>query len=106
MESDDPEKRIADLERQVAEQKRIAARERQLAEAKAAAGQYDGAQQPPMSSPMSFAASGLDSPQMRAAMSSAAAQAGMSQEQLDEALRHANVTIKSGRSTFYSGSSG
>jgi Protein of unknown function (DUF3060) len=103
MESDDPEKRIADLEHQVAEQKRIADLERQLAEAKAAAGQYDGAQQPPMSSPMSWGASGLDSPQMREAMSSAAAQAGMSQAQLDEALRHANVTIKTGHSTFYPG---
>ena len=34
---DDPEKRIAELERQLAEQKRIAELERQLAEAKAAA---------------------------------------------------------------------
>lgn len=106
MESDDPEKRIADLERQVAEQKRIADLERQLAEAKAAAGQYDGAQQPPAGSAVSWGASGLDSPQMREAVSSAAAQAGMSQAQLDEALRHANVTIKSGRSTFYSGTGG
>ncbi|WP_293314629.1 hypothetical protein [Mycobacterium sp.] len=38
MDADDPEQRIAELERQLAEQKRIAALERQLAEAKAAGG--------------------------------------------------------------------
>jgi endonuclease/exonuclease/phosphatase (EEP) superfamily protein YafD len=39
MDQDDPEKRIAELERQLAEQKRIAELKRQLAEAKAAAAQ-------------------------------------------------------------------
>lgn len=41
--NDDPEARIADLERQVAEQKRIAELERQLAEAKAAVAQSQDA---------------------------------------------------------------
>jgi cell division septum initiation protein DivIVA len=41
--NDDPEARIAELERQVAEQKHIAELERQLAEAKAAADQYQDA---------------------------------------------------------------
>src|SRR5262245_33341271 len=44
---DDPEKRIAELERQLAEQKRIAELERQLADAKAAARQDHPAEQPP-----------------------------------------------------------
>jgi hypothetical protein len=47
MDNDDPEARIAELERQVAEQKRIAELERQLAEAKAASGQYQDADQAP-----------------------------------------------------------
>ena len=41
MDSDDPEERIAELERQLAQQKRIAELERQLSEAKATAGQQD-----------------------------------------------------------------
>ena len=46
---DDPEKRIAELERQLAEQKRIAELERQLAELKGAGGQvgHPEQQQPP-----------------------------------------------------------
>jgi Protein of unknown function (DUF3060) len=105
MEPDDPEKRIAELERQVAEQKRIADLERQLAEAKAAAGQHaagqhDGGQQP---APPWAGVPGFDSPHMRDALSSAAAQAGMSQAQLDDALRRANVTINTGHSVGYPG---
>ena len=53
MDQDDPEKRIAELEQQVAEQKRIADLERQLAEAKRAAAQADVSQPapPPPSAP-------------------------------------------------------
>jgi len=52
MDQDDPEKRIAELERQLAEQKRIAELERQLAEAKRAAGQVGDPQPvPPPSGP-------------------------------------------------------
>jgi hypothetical protein len=86
---DDPEKRIAELERQ-------------LAEAKAAAGQPDGAEQPPLP----WTGSGPDAARLREAMSRAAAEAGMSQAQLDDALSHANVAFRTGRSTFYGGSNG
>ncbi len=78
--NDDPEARIADLERQVAEQKRIAELERQLAEAKAAAAQYQDADD---------------------GLARAAAQQGMSQEQLDNALQHGSVTVNSGHSVVY-----
>jgi|KBSSwiStaDraftv2_1062776.scaffolds.fasta_scaffold00329_29 hypothetical protein len=96
---DDPEKRIADLERQLAEQKRIAELERQLADARASAGQAAGGEQ----QSMPWDGAGPDAARIRAAMSSAAAQAGMSQAQLDDALSHAKVTIRTGRSTVYSG---
>jgi uncharacterized coiled-coil protein SlyX len=86
MDYDDPQKRIAELERELAEQKRIAELERQLADAKAATGGGHG-----------------DIAQLREALSGAAAQAGMSQAQLDDALRNAKVTIKTGHSVGYPG---
>src|ERR1700752_3319409 len=46
MDQHDPEKRIAELERQLAEQKRIAELERQLAEAKGAAREAHVVEQP------------------------------------------------------------
>jgi hypothetical protein len=46
MHEDDPEERIAELERQLAAQKRIAELERQLAEARATAGENYAAEQP------------------------------------------------------------
>jgi hypothetical protein len=129
MENDDPEARIADLERQVAEQKRIAELERQLAAAKAAAGQYENAGHTSQSflvqgrnagndRGLHYAESLLDglrtgqpSPsggpsaddlaRIREGLASAAAQAGMSQEQLDNALRHASVTPNEGLSVVY-----
>lgn len=126
MENDDPEARIADLERQVAGQKRIAELERQLAEAKAAAGQYENAGRAPQSfvvqgendgddKGLQYAESLLDglrtgqpSPaggpsaddlaRIREGLASVAARAGMSQEQLDNALRHSSMTVNRGHS--------
>jgi hypothetical protein len=48
MEQQDAEQRIAELERQLAQQKRIAELERQLANAKAAAGDAQPVRQPPL----------------------------------------------------------
>jgi uncharacterized membrane protein YeaQ/YmgE (transglycosylase-associated protein family) len=89
MDDDDPQKRIAELERQLAEQKRIAELERQLADAKAAAGGDHGA-----------------IAQLREATSGAAAKAGMSQAQLDDELRNAMVTVRTGHSVGYLGPNG
>ena len=129
MENDDPEAHIADLERQVAGQKRIAELERQLAEAKAAAGRYENASQASQSfvvpgenggddRGLQYAESLLDglrtgqpSPsggpsaadlaRIRERLASAAAQAGMSPEQLDNALRHGSMTVHKGHSVGY-----
>jgi hypothetical protein len=49
MDYEDPEKRIAELERQLAAQKRIAELERQLAEARAVPHEDRVAKQPPQS---------------------------------------------------------
>ena len=126
MENDDAEKRIADLERQLAEQKRIAELERQLADAKSATGQGVSVEQsgdPAAQRGLNYAQamfdglrtgratgpqgpSGPDISQMRDALSQAASQAGMSQEQLDAALQNANVTMKTGHSVSYPGQQG
>jgi hypothetical protein len=120
MDAEDPEKRIADLERQLAEQKRITELERQLAEAKAAAGQNQGAAQGRDDRARQFAESlweGLRSggpaapggpsdaemAQHRAAFMSAAAQAGLSQEQIDNVFKHGHATFRVGHSVVYSG---
>ncbi len=100
MVDDDAEKRIAELERQLAQQRRIAELERQLAEAKAAAGEHGlrgggpGGPDGP---------SGPEMAQLREALTHAAGAAGMSQEQMDDALKNARVTIKSQRSVIYPG---
>jgi hypothetical protein len=129
MDNDDPEARIAELERQVAEQKRIADLERQLAEARAAAGQYQHSA--PTSQPFdvqgqnfddggarryaeslieglrtgqpsaSGGPSGADISQLRERLARAAAQAGMSQQQLDNALQHGGMSISTGHSAVY-----
>ncbi len=130
---DDAEKRIAELERQLAQQRRIAELERQLAEARAAAGEDDAVGQPPPFSNTQAAGqdgadehasryaqalfdglrtggpSGPDGPsgpemtRLREALTHAATAAGMSQEHMDDALKHARVTIKSQRSVVYPG---
>ncbi|OBI85499.1 hypothetical protein [Mycobacterium sp. 1245805.9] len=133
MDRDDPEKRIADLERQLAEQKRIAELERQLAEAKAAAGQNPGEGQSPSFFSVQTGTSqggderarqyaeslweglrsggpagpgGPSGPEMaqhREAFMQAAAQAGLSQEQIDNIFKHGKATFKVGHSVVYSG---
>ena len=130
---DDAEKRIAELERQLAQQRRIAELERQLAEAEAAAGEDDaGGQPPPFSDAQAAGQDGADEharryaqalfdglrtggpagpdgpsgpemSQLREALMHAAAGAGMSQEQMNDALQNARVTIKSQRSVVYPG---
>jgi hypothetical protein len=133
MDSDDPEDRIAELERQLAEQKRIAELERQLAEAKAARQAQEGWQASP--SPDAATAAGWgdedrarqhaeslweslrsggpagpggpSAPEMaqhREAFMRAAAQAGLSEEQIDNIFKHGKATFKVGHSVVYSGS--
>jgi|GEM_PF-1619984 len=134
MDQDDPEKRIAELERQLAEQKRIAELERQLAEAKAAAARENPAvEQPAQFFPSQVgagqdsvdeharryaetlweglrtggpSASGPEIAQLREALMRAAADAGMSHAQINDALQHAHVTIKTGHSVVYPGQGG
>jgi hypothetical protein len=119
MDADDPEERIAELERQLAEQKRIAELERQLAEAKAAAAQNHAEGQPPRFFDAQAAAGpgaderarryaealweglrsggpaghgGPSAPEMaqhREAFMRAAAQAGLSPEQIDNIFKQA-----------------
>ncbi|OBA74177.1 hypothetical protein A5641_28620 [Mycobacterium sp. 1554424.7] len=119
MGTDDPEQRIADLERQLAEQKRIAELERQLAEAKAAVqnretaqGGDDRARQYAESVWEGLRSGGPAGPggpsasemaQHRAAFMQAAAQAGLSQEQIDNIFKHGKATFKVGHSVVYSG---
>lgn len=114
MDADDAEKRIAELERQLAEQKRIAELERQLAEAKAAAGQGadDQARQYAQSLWEGLRTGGPVGPggpsapemaQHREAFMQAAAQAGLSQEQIDNIFKHGKATFKVGHSVVYSG---
>ncbi len=113
MDADDAEKRIADLERQLAEQKRIAELERQLADAKAAAGQEtdDRARQfaeslwEGLRSGGPAGPGGPSAPEMarhREAFMQAAAQAGLSQEQIDNVFKHGKATFKVGHSVVYS----
>lgn len=119
MGGDDAEQRIADLERQLADQRRIADLERQLAQAKAAAGQTD--RQPPGNEAADERArrfaqamgealrtgepagaggpSDVDMAQLREAIHRAADQAGMSHGQIDDALRNANVTYRTSHTT-------
>jgi hypothetical protein len=114
VDQDDPEQRIADLERQLANQRRIADLERQLAEAKAAAREepdehaqrfaqalFEGLQPGAPSGP-----DGPSEPEMariREALQHAAADAGLGQTQINDAVQNGHVTIKTGRSVVYSG---
>jgi hypothetical protein len=125
MDAEHPEERIAELERQLAEQKRIAELQRQIAEARAAAGQggpegltspgqdaYDGARQYAeavweglrSSAPVGPGGpSQAEMAQHRDAFMHAAAQAGLSQDQIDDIFKHGKATIKVGHSVVYSG---
>lgn len=123
---DDPQQRIDELERQLAQQKRIAELERQLADAKAAAGGNQAVEQQP--SPVSAAqmaaideharrlaqalqaergnplAPGLT--QVREALSRAVVDAGLSQQQYRDVLARAGLraggTIKVGSQVVFS----
>ncbi|OBG24547.1 hypothetical protein [Mycobacterium sp. 852002-51057_SCH5723018] len=119
MDADDPEKRIAELERQLAEQKRIAELERQLAEAKAARQSQDAGQGADerarryaeslwegLRSGGPVGSAGPAEAEMaahREAFMSAAAQAGLSQEQIDNIFKHGHATFRVGHSVVYSG---
>jgi hypothetical protein len=117
MDADDPQQRIAELERQLAEQKRIAELERQIAEAKAAAGQdpddrtrqYAESLWEGLRSGCPVGPGGPSAPEMaqhREAFMQAAAQAGLSQEQIDRIFTHGKATFKVGHSVVYSGQGG
>src|ERR1700742_3894077 len=108
MENEDPEARIADLERQLAEAKAAAAQPEnpgQTPQVFTVHGQNAGddrglqyaesllqglrtGQPSPSGGP-----SADDLARIREGLASAAAQAGMSQEQLDNALAHGSVTV-------------
>jgi hypothetical protein len=123
----DPEQRIAELERQLAEQQRINELQQRLADAQAASGQ-PWSVNPPMQSGGPFpeadqnareyaqnllnslrsgnpnAVPGLRQPdidRLRAVFSQAASQAGISPQQLDEALKHADVNVSTSHWAFY-----
>ncbi|OBG34805.1 hypothetical protein [Mycobacterium sp. E3198] len=113
MDADDAERRIADLERQLAEQKRIAELERQLAEAKAATGtdadararQYAQSLWEGLRTGGPAGPGGPSAPEMaqhREAFMQAAAQAGLSQEQIDNIFQHGKATFRVGHSVVYS----
>jgi hypothetical protein len=104
---EDPQKRIAELERELAQQRRIAELERQLAEAKAAAGDHGAADEQANRYAQSLLEdlrggepSGPEAAQMHEALMRAAGDAGMSEQQLDQALQRAYVTVKSSRVVY------
>jgi hypothetical protein len=127
MDQQDAEQRIADLERQLAQQKRIAELERQLADARAAVGEADSAQQPSPVSAAQMAAideharrlaqalqgmgwqaglsAGPEVAALREALKRAVVDAGLSQEQYRDALARAGLraggTIKVGGQVVY-----
>jgi hypothetical protein len=132
MHEDDPEERIAELERELAAQRRIAELERQLAEAKATAGENYAQEQPAQNfaaptgtgqdrpdeharryaealleglrrggTPVPDGPSGPEMAGLREALKRAAAGAGMSEAQINDALQHATITVKSGHAVVY-----
>jgi hypothetical protein len=110
MNDDDPEKRIAELEGQLAEAKAAAAAAAEYGDQPAdergrryAEGLWEGLRTGAPAGP--DGPSGPEIAQLREALSRAATEAGMSPEQLDNALRHGNVTIKTGHSVVYPGQS-
>jgi len=122
MDQQDPEQRIAELERELAQQKRIAELERQLAEAKASTGD-------PVQQPIQVSAGQLDAiddharrlaqalqadraqsfgpgaAPLREALARAVVEAGLSQEQYKDVLARAGLraggTIKIGSQVVY-----
>jgi hypothetical protein len=99
--------RIAELERELAQQRRIAELERQLTEAKAAAGddrvgdeQASRFAQSLLEDLQTGEPSGPETAHMREALMRAAGDAGMSEQQMDQALQRAHVTVKSSRAVY------
>ncbi|WP_156687842.1 hypothetical protein [Mycobacterium sp. Marseille-P9652] len=119
MDADDPEQHIAELEHELAQRRRIADLERQIAEAKAAAGppeaedggdaharRYAEALWAGLASGRPAGPDGPSEPELaqhREAFMRAAAQAGLSQEQLDDIFKRGKATIKVNHSVVYSG---
>lgn len=124
MDERDPERRIAELERQLAQQKRIADLERQLADAKSAAAEGPPVAQPPLVSAAQLEAideharrlaealraergqlSGPQAAQLREALARAVVEAGLSQAQYKGVLARAGLraggTIKVGGQVLY-----
>ncbi|OBG26607.1 hypothetical protein [Mycobacterium sp. E3198] len=122
---DESQQRIAELERQLAQQKRIAELERQLAEAKAAAGPDQAAEQPPPVSAAQLGAIDEHARRLaqalqaergnpfapglapaREALSRAVVDAGLSQQQYRDVLARAGLraggTIKVGSQVVFS----
>jgi hypothetical protein len=124
MDPQDPQQRIAELERQLAQQKRIADLERQLADAKSAAAEGQPVEQPTAVSADQLEAideharrlaqalradgggpSGTQAAQLREALARAVAEAGLSQHQYNDVLARAGLraggTIKLGGQVVY-----
>jgi hypothetical protein len=95
MDQQDAEQRIAELERELAQQKRIAELERQLADARAAVGEADPAQQPAPVSAAQMDAIDEQARRLAQALQGTGWQAGLSPgpevAPLREALRRAVV---------------
>jgi hypothetical protein len=127
MDQQDAEQRIAELERELAQQKRIAELERQLADARAGVGEADPAEQPATVSAAQMDAiddharrlaqalqvngwqaglsAGPEAAPLREALRRAVVDAGLSQEQYRDALARAGLrggpTIKIGGQVVY-----
>ena len=127
MDQQDAEQRIAELERELAQQKRIAELERQLADARAGVGEADPAQQPSQASAAQMDAvdeharrlaqalqgkgwqaglsAGPEVAPLREALGRAVVDAGLLQEQYRDALARAGLrggpTIKIGGQVVY-----
>ena len=116
---EDPEKRIAELERQLAELKAaLRANPPQFSDAQTGARQADADERARRKAQALWEGlwsgetlgpdgpSGPELAQFREAMRRAAADAGISPEKISDALRRGNVTIKTGHSVVYSGPDG
>lgn len=124
MDEQDPQQRIAELERQLAQQKRIADLERQLAEAKSAAAEGRPVERPAAVSAAQLQTideharrlaqalqaeggqlSGAQAAPLREALAGAVREAGLSREQYKDALARAGLraggTIKVGGQVVY-----
>lgn len=100
MDADDAEKRIADLERQLAEAKAAAGQDADDRARRYAQSWWEG-----LASGGPVGPGGPSAPEMaqhREAFMQAAAQAGLSQEQIDDIFKHGKATFRVGHSVVYS----